>query len=109
MEKIVNEMIEEISRINSAAADYVESAENAKSKLGRDYRAMKDAFDEKLNDSAQARLDELKEKLTRENAERIDKLHKDTDDYIMALEVSFEKNHSKWAQQIADEIIDQRL
>ncbi|MBE6016165.1 MAG: hypothetical protein E7233_00965 [Lachnospiraceae bacterium] len=109
MEKIVNEMIEEISRINSAAADYVESAENAKIKLGRDYRAKKEEFDEKLNDSAQARLDELKEKLTRENNDRIDALHRETDEYIMALESSFEQNHSEWAQKIVDEITAQRL
>lgn len=109
MEKILNEMIEEISRINSAAADYAESAENEKSRLGREYRAKKEEFDEKLNDAAQARLDELKEKLTTENRERIDNLHKETDDYIMALEIAFNKNHSQWAQEIADEITAQRL
>ena len=109
MEKIINEMIEEISRINSAAADYAKSAEDEKIKLGRDYRAQKEEFDDRLNESAQARLDALKEKLTRENDEKIEKLHRDTEDYIERLEKSFEKNHSEWAQKIADEIIAQRL
>ena len=109
MEQIINEMIEEISRINSAAADYVQNAENEKIKLGRDYRTLKEEFDDKLNESVQARLDELKEKLTRENDERIETLHRDTEEYIDRLERSFENNHSEWAQKIADEIIAQRL
>lgn len=110
MEKaIVNEVIEELSRINSAAEEFAENTENAKIKLGRDYRDKKINYDEELNEAAKERLDALQAKLEAEIEEKKNALIKENEEYMSRLEKAFEEKHSEWAEDIMRQVVSERL
>lgn len=109
METCVNNVIEELSKINDAAAGYAENMEEAMRKLEKEFTAKKDAFDVEQGSSVTEHLDNLKARLTKENDEKIESLHRDYEIYMKKVEESFEANHEKWAQEIAEKIISERL
>ena len=108
MEPIVNNVIEELSKINQAASEFAQNMEDAKEKLAAEYEQKKKEYSEKLVSDATGRVEKLREELKEANNKKIGELHSESEAYMARLDRDFEANHSQWAQEIVNKIITER-
>lgn len=101
MENIINQL----SCIEDAAVRIMELADHQKKELSLEMEQRTKEFDEQLAADIKERLQRMQDKLDAEKNAELENLKIANLDAQNALNESFEKNHTKWAKEILDELI----
>ena len=105
MENEFNNVISELAKINKAAQDFSAETDSEKEQLLSDYQKEKDAIDAANKEVVKEHLSIYHDELEKNNKLQSEALKKEFDENINNLKSSFEKNHTKWAQEIVDSIV----
>jgi len=105
MYKQMDNIINQLSHIEDTAVRISESADNQKKELALKMEQKTKEFDEQLAADTEKRLQKMKEKLNVEKSTELEKLKTANLEAQKSLKEKFQKNHSKWAQEILNELI----
>lgn len=105
MDKQMDNIINQLSHIEDTAVRIMESADNQKKELALEMEQRTKEFDEQLAADTEKRLQEMQEKLNEEKNAELEKLKTANLDAQKTLKEKFQKNHTKWAQEILNELI----
>ena len=101
----VDEVINELSKIEMAAANILNESEREK----EEYEALTNRrikeFDERVDKETEENLANLKLKLEEEKREEMSKMRSDILAHTDKMEELYQREHLNWVQQIIDDII----
>lgn len=105
MEAELDKVIDELAKIDSAAAEYAKNMEGNKARLMDEYQKAREDYAAGVRAEAEARNEQFASELSGANKKQIDRLSKKSDAYISRITDAYEANHTRWAKEIADRII----
>lgn len=100
-EKILASLI----RIEMSAKEIDDETETKKEAYARELDERIKKYDEKLNKEKEVHIAELKERLKNEQKEELLIMRQNTLAQIAKVDEAFEKNHTKWAKEIFEQIV----
>lgn len=101
MENIINQL----SRIEEKAVQIIEAADNQKKEFALEMEQKTNEFDNQLAADTKKRLQKMQEKLNVEKDKELEKLKADNLNFQNTLNQKFQQNHSKWAKELLNELI----
>lgn len=104
MELQVEQVISELSKIDNATENVINSSTEEKDEYMKKIQQEKEAFDSNLDHKLQEHLNEYRQKLTQDNAQVLSNQRAETEDIINNLEASFKKMHTSIAMNILTEL-----
>ena len=105
MEHSVDEVINEISKIEQAATNIQEDSENEKEKYAKYIEDKIKEFDERVNKETEENLAKLREKLEEEKRSELSAMRSEIVARTEAMDELYNANHKKWVDEIVYEII----
>ena len=105
MNNNVDEVINELSKIEATATNILNESENEKIAYERSITQKIKEFDERVDKLAEKNLQTLKEQLEQEKREEMSKMRSDILAQTDKMEEFFEKEHENWVRQIVADII----
>ena len=105
MNNNVDEVINELSKIEATATNILNESENEKIAYERSITQKIKEFDVRVDKLAEKNLQTLKEQLEQEKREEMSKMRSDILAQTDKMEELFEKEHEDWVRQIVADII----
>lgn len=107
MDTQIEQMITELSKIDSATENIFVQTEKEKEQYAADLKKKTEKFNKELEDDIQNQLSLYESELIKENNIFIEKLQKDTESSIKKMELSYNKHHTEWAKSIVNTLLKQ--
>ena len=101
----IEQVIAELSKIDNAAENILLQTEKEKEKYDEEIKQKTLKYDKELETVIKNKLSAYESKLKKETQTYMDKLQKDTDSSIKKLEDAYNKNHTKWAKDILNNLL----
>lgn len=98
-------IITELSRIETNAVQIIAAADNQKKNFAIEMEQRTKEFDTQLAADTQKRLQTMQEKLNEEKNRELENLKTDNQHFQNTLNQKFEQNHKKWAAELLNELI----
>lgn len=105
MDNQMKNIINQLSSIEDTAVRIMQLADRNKKELSLEMEQRTKKFDEQLAADIKERLQKMQDKLNAEKNAELEKLKTANLDAQSALNENFQKNHTKWAKEILDELI----
>lgn len=105
MELQVKQVIEELSKIDSAAEQIILSADNEKEQYTALNESHKKEFEDSLIEKMNQNTESYKTKIQIDNDNLLKQYRAETEAMLSKLDNAYEQNHNKWANQILQKLI----
>ncbi|MDO5695960.1 MAG: hypothetical protein Q4P30_04290 [Eubacteriales bacterium] len=100
----MSDLLQSLSRIEKAAQNISDHAEEEKARIGRDYKEKTIAFDKELEHETDRKLNSLQETFDQEVAEEQVKLQREQDGELMRLRNFYKEHHEEIAARLFDAV-----
>lgn len=107
MELQVNQVIEELSKIDDATENLILSADEEKREYAATIESRKKEFEEALITKMNLSIDAYKTRVKAENEKVLKQYRQETESLLNKQEASYEKNHTQWAKNIFQSLIQE--
>ncbi len=107
MELQVNQVIEELSKIDSATEQVILSAESEKEKYSAAIESWKKEYDDYLINNMNENIESYKLKIQSHNQRVLQQYRTETEALLSKLDSAYEENHSQWANEILKKLISE--
>lgn len=107
MELQVNQVIEELSKIDDATENLILSADEEKREYAAIIESRKKEFEEALITKMNLSIDAYKTRVKAENEKVLKQYRQETESLLNKQEASYEKNHTQWAKNIFHSLIQE--
>lgn len=105
MELMVDQVIEELSKIDLATEKVLTMADMEKDNYSKEIDEKIKQYDKSLEVNMSKRLEEYRNKIESENNNILKQYRQDTLNLLDKLDESFKNNHTKWASEIFNNLI----
>lgn len=105
MSQDINSIIDQLAEIDSASAKIMQKAQKEKSRYAEYIHQQKQQFDALLQEKVDKEIKEFQDSMDVQRKKQIDQCRIDCDNDIAKLEQLFDKNGTKWADEIFNNII----
>ena len=105
MNNNVDEVINELSKIETAAMNILSEAEREKEEYEMLTNRKIKEFDERVDKETEENLKNLQLKLEEEKRQEMSKMRSDIGAQTDKMEALFEKEHQNWVRQIVNDIV----
>lgn len=106
MELQVNQVIEELSKIDSAAEALILSSDQDKAAYSGATDAKKAEYEDSLKTKMNLNIDAYRTRMQSEHNQILTNYRKETEETLRALDASYQKHHTDWAKKIFQQIIE---
>lgn len=107
MELQVNQVIEELSKIDSATEQVILSAENEKEDYSAAIESWKKEYEDYLTDHMNQNIESYKLKIQSHNQRVLQQYRTETEALLSKLDAAYQENHSQWANEIFKKLISE--
>ncbi|MGN0383747.1 MAG: hypothetical protein ACI4DS_05700 [Eubacterium sp.] len=105
MEKEMNEVITQLSKIEAASAKIMEATKIEEENYAAYIEQQKKEFDDALNKETDLKVEALRADLEMRNTKELSDFKTAAENHLKSLDNKYEKNHTKWAQNILQDLI----
>ncbi|MDE7156952.1 MAG: hypothetical protein K2O02_03210 [Lachnospiraceae bacterium] len=107
MELQVNQVIEELSKIDSATEQVILSAENEKEDYSAAIESWKKEYEDSLINNMNQNIESYKLKIQSHNQRVLQQYRTETEALLSKLDAAYQENHSEWANEIFKKLISE--
>ena len=107
MELQVNQVIEELSKIDSATEQVILSAEKEKEDYSAAIESWKKEYEDFLIKNMDENIESYKLKIQSHNQRILQQHRTETEALLSKLDAAYQKNHSQWANEIFKKLISE--
>ncbi len=101
----MDEVVQELDEIEAAAQAIVEQAQNQKSEIEEQIQKEQADFDAKMENDVDEEIARIRKEANDQMSQTLDQKVQENDARLSQLRSDFEKNHTKYAQEIFERII----
>ena len=107
MELQVNQVIEELSKIDSATEQIILSAENEKEDYSSAIESWKKEYEDSLINNMNQNIESYKLKIQSHNQRVLQQYRTETEALLSKLDAAYQENHSAWANEKNKKLISE--
>lgn len=101
----MNQIIEELSKIDSATEQIILSADNEKEEYTTLNETRKKEYEDSLTEKMNQNTESYKTKVQTDNDNLLKQYRAETEAMLSKLDNAYEQDHNKWANQILQKLI----
>lgn len=105
MPREINQVIEQLSKIEASSAEILSGAEEQKRAYAAEMEQKKKEFDNALSEQTEAKLKELRDTLNAEAEQNLQALRAETETQSKRLEEWYNANHTRLAEELFEQIV----
>lgn len=101
----MEDIIKQLSHIEDKAIQIIEAADNRKKEIASEMEQQTKTFDAQIAVDIQTRLQDIQKQLNEQKNKELKKLETTNLEAQTQLKENFQKNHTKWATELLQELI----
>lgn len=105
MELQVKQVIEELSKIDSATERVILSAENEKEEYAAANESRKKEYEDSLMKKMNQKIESYKTTIQSDNQQILKQYRTETENMLSKLDAAYQQNHTNWAVEIFNRLI----